>query len=47
VRFNAEKKSIGKYHSTAVYSFRMLSTCCATAIEIHTDPKVGRHIVYG
>jgi len=39
VRFNAEKKKIGMYHSTTIWSFRMKSPCCQHDIEIHTDPK--------
>ena len=56
VRFNAEKKAIGKYFSTKIWSFRML--CHAEDgtsrtdrkrnphfIEIHTDPKNAEYIV--
>ena len=39
VRFNAEKKKVGMYHSTTIWSFRMKSPCCQHDIEIHTDPK--------
>lgn len=39
VRFNAEKKKVGTYHSTTIWSFRMKSPCCQHDIEIHTDPK--------
>ncbi|KAK9816015.1 hypothetical protein WJX74_011065 [Apatococcus lobatus] len=39
VRFNAEKKQIGNYHSTKIWSFSMRSPCCQTRIEVHTDPK--------
>lgn len=39
VRFNAEKKQIGMYHSTRVWSFVMKAPCCKQRIEIHTDPK--------
>ena len=45
VRFNAEKKRVGQYYSTPIYSFRMTSTCCATAIEVHTDPKAAEYVV--
>ena len=45
VRFNAEKKLVGKYHSTPIYSFRMLTSCCANTIEIHTDPKAAEYVV--
>ncbi|KAK2080480.1 hypothetical protein QBZ16_000333 [Prototheca wickerhamii] len=39
VRFNAEKKQIGMYHSTRIWSFCMRAPCCQQKIEIHTDPK--------
>lgn len=39
VRFNAEKKEIGKYYSTPIFSFRMKCPSCSTWIEIQTDPK--------
>ena len=39
VRFNAEKKQIGTYHSTRIWSFCMRAPCCQQKIEIHTDPK--------
>lgn len=39
VRFNAEKKKVGQYYSTPVYSFRMRHAACGGAIEIRTDPQ--------
>lgn len=45
VRFNAEKKQIGMYHSTKVWSFSMRSPCCKTRIEVHTDPKNAEYVV--
>jgi coiled-coil domain-containing protein 130 len=39
VRFNAEKKEIGKYYSTPIFSFRMKCPSCSNWIEIKTDPK--------
>lgn len=56
VRFNAEKKTIGKYLSSKILSFRMLCHCeDGTSrtdqrrnphwIEIHTDPKNAEYIV--
>lgn len=45
VRFNAEKKAIGNYHSTKIWSFRMTTPCCQNKIEIHTDPKNARYII--
>lgn len=45
VRFNAEKKKIGNYYSTPIYSFRMKHTACGGWIEIHTDPKNTAYVV--
>ncbi|OKP02396.1 Coiled-coil domain-containing protein 130 [Penicillium subrubescens] len=45
VRFNAEKKKIGNYYSTPIYSFRMKHTTCEGWIEIHTDPKNTAYVV--
>ncbi|KAL6780905.1 hypothetical protein ACKKBG_A08955 [Auxenochlorella protothecoides x Auxenochlorella symbiontica] len=39
VRFNAEKKQVGMYHTTRVWSFSMRAPCCQQRIEVHTDPK--------
>ncbi|KAK7975618.1 hypothetical protein PG989_014081 [Apiospora arundinis] len=39
VRFNAEKKKVGNYYSTPIYSFRMRHVECGGAIEIRTDPQ--------
>ena len=39
VRFNAEKKRVGNYYSTPIYSFRMKHTACGGWIEIRTDPR--------
>jgi coiled-coil domain-containing protein 130 len=39
VRFNAEKKQVGNYYSTKVWSFRMKTPCCKSSLEIRTDPK--------
>ena len=39
VRFNAEKKKVGNYYSTALYSFSMKCPTCAGIMVIETDPK--------
>eukprot|EP01023_Acetabularia_acetabulum_P010916 TRINITY_DN14984_c0_g1_i2.p3 TRINITY_DN14984_c0_g1~~TRINITY_DN14984_c0_g1_i2.p3 ORF type:complete len:272 (-),score=37.12 TRINITY_DN14984_c0_g1_i2:1155-1970(-) len=44
VRFNAEKKQIGSYFSTKIWSFRMPHSC-GSIIDIHTDPKNTAYIV--
>ncbi|OKL61219.1 hypothetical protein UA08_03382 [Talaromyces atroroseus] len=45
VRFNAEKKKVGNYYSTPIYSFRMKHAVCGNWIEIRTDPKNTAYIV--
>ncbi|KAI1504740.1 CWC16 protein [Biscogniauxia marginata] len=45
VRFNAEKRKVGNYHSTPVYSFRMRHADCGGAIEIRTDPQNTAYVV--
>ncbi|KAI9743038.1 MAG: hypothetical protein M1818_003333 [Claussenomyces sp. TS43310] len=45
VRFNAEKKKVGNYHSTPIFSFRMKHVACGGWIEIRTDPKNTAYIV--
>lgn len=45
VRFNAEKKKVGNYYSTPIYSFRMKHTQCGGVIEIRTDPKNTAYVV--
>lgn len=45
VRFNAEKKRVGNYFSTPVFSFRMKHTVCGGWIEIRTDPKNTAYVV--
>lgn len=45
MRFNAEKKKVGNYYSTPVYSFRMKHTACGGWIEIRTDPKHTAYVV--
>ncbi|XP_004496207.1 uncharacterized protein [Cicer arietinum] len=39
VRFNAEKKQVGNYYSTKIWSFTMKAACCKQEIVIQTDPK--------
>lgn len=45
VRFNAEKKKVGNYHSTPIFSFRMKHNVCGGSIEIRTDPKNTAYVV--
>ncbi|KAF2009376.1 DUF572-domain-containing protein, partial [Aaosphaeria arxii CBS 175.79] len=46
VRFNAEKKKVGNYYSTPVWSFRMKHTACGGWWEIRTDPKNAEYVVH-
>lgn len=45
VRFNAEKKKVGNYFSTPIWSFRMKHSACGGWIEIQTDPKNTAYVV--
>lgn len=45
VRFNAEKKKVGNYHSSPIFSFRMKHNVCGGWIEIRTDPKNTAYVV--
>lgn len=46
VRFNAEKKKVGNYHSTPILSFRMKHGACGGWLEIRTDPKNAQYVVH-
>ena len=39
VRFNAEKKAVGKYLSTPIHEFRMPCRMCSHPFAIRTDPE--------
>jgi coiled-coil domain-containing protein 130 len=45
VRFNAEKKKVGNYYSTPIWSFRMKHSACGGWWEIRTDPKNSAYVV--
>ncbi|EPY52933.1 complexed with Cdc5 protein Cwf16 [Schizosaccharomyces cryophilus OY26] len=45
-RFNAEKKQIGAYYSSKVWSFTVHCHLCSNSLEIHTDPKNTEYIVF-
>lgn len=45
VRFNAEKRRVGNYHSTPIWAFRMKHTACGGWWEIRTDPKNAAYVV--
>lgn len=45
VRFNAEKKKVGNYYSTPIWSFRMKHSACGGWWEIRTDPKIADYVV--
>ena len=46
IRFNAEKKKVGNYYSTPMWSFRMRHSACGGVIEIRTDPKNSEYVVH-
>jgi coiled-coil domain-containing protein 130 len=39
VRFNAEKKAVGKFHSTKIWEFQMNCHLCGNKIIVRTDPE--------
>ncbi|CAH8650523.1 unnamed protein product [Heterobilharzia americana] len=45
VRYNAEKKKVGMYHSTPIYQFSMPCHLCAGTILFQTDPKNFQYII--
>ncbi|KAL6222859.1 hypothetical protein ACLB2K_006249 [Fragaria x ananassa] len=45
VRFNAEKKHVGNYYSTKIWSFTMKAACCKEEIVIQTDQKNCRYVI--
>ncbi len=45
VRFNAEKKKVGSYYSSPIYSFRMTHAACGGTFEIRTDPQNTAYVV--
>ncbi|XP_042056977.1 coiled-coil domain-containing protein 130-like [Salvia splendens] len=45
VRFNAEKKQVGNYYSTKIWSFSMKSPCCKHEIVIQTDPQNCAYVI--
>ncbi|KAK9376921.1 CWC16 protein [Lipomyces chichibuensis] len=38
-RYNAEKKKVGAYYTTPIFSFRMKCHLCPNYLEIQTDPQ--------
>ncbi|CAH8640611.1 unnamed protein product [Schistosoma guineensis] len=45
VRYNAEKKKVGMYHSTPIYQFSMPCHLCAGRIVMQTDPKNFQYVI--
>lgn len=45
VRFNAEKKQVGNYYSTKIWSFKMKAACCRQEIVIQTDPQNCEYVI--
>ncbi|TQS33277.1 hypothetical protein Golomagni_06385, partial [Golovinomyces magnicellulatus] len=46
VRFNAEKKKVGVYYTSPIWSFRFRHLACGGTIEIRTDPKNTAYVVH-
>ncbi|QPG97814.1 hypothetical protein C2857_006902 [Epichloe festucae Fl1] len=45
VRFNAEKKKVGNYYSSPIWSFRFRHAACGGTVEMRTDPKNTAYVV--
>lgn len=45
VRFNAEKRRVGSYHSTPIWAFRIRHVACGGPLEIRTDPQNTAYVV--
>ena len=45
VRYNAEKKCVGKYFSTKIWNFRMKCHLCEGFFEVQTNPKDCEYVV--
>ncbi|OBT83686.1 hypothetical protein VE02_07577 [Pseudogymnoascus sp. 03VT05] len=45
VRFNAQKRKVGMYHSTPVWAFGIKHAACGGGIEIRTDPGNTAYVV--
>ncbi|KAI5892409.1 DUF572-domain-containing protein [Schizophyllum commune H4-8] len=45
VRYNAEKKKVGNYYSTPIFTFRCKCHLCDGWFTIQTDPKNTRYVV--
>lgn len=45
VRFNAEKKKVGNYYSSPIFSFRMKHVVCGGVLEVRTDPQNTAYVV--
>ena len=45
VRFNAEKKAVGAYHSTKIWEFAMTTPCCSTRLVVRTDPAAAQYVI--
>jgi coiled-coil domain-containing protein 130 len=44
VRFNAEKKPIGKFHSSTIWEFSMKCYWCPQIFVVKTDPELAEYI---
>ncbi|KAI9224677.1 hypothetical protein BC828DRAFT_421211 [Blastocladiella britannica] len=46
VRYNAQKKAVGKYLSTVIWGFRCKCHLCSGWFEIRTDPKNAEYVCH-
>ena len=45
VRFNADKRAAGTYHTTTVWRFEMTTPCCSNKLIIRADPAARDFVV--
>jgi len=45
-RYNAEKKAVGSYFTTKIWSFKMKCHHCSAEIEVRTDPEKRDYSLY-
>lgn len=46
MRYNAQKKKVGNYYSTPIFSFRCKCHLCSGWFEIRTDPQNAQYVVF-
>lgn len=46
MRYNAQKKRVGNYHSTPIWAFRCKCHLCSSWFEVRTDPANAAYVVH-